>query len=155
MIIENLKIRGDLNITLIDSITGKIKEEKQEKNLVVTAGREWIAKRFKDSGIPTQMTHMEIGQGTTSPVAANTTIETAFIPAARVALGTAGGTVSGNQITYTATFPAGTGTGAVTEAGIFNAGAAGDMLCRTTFGVVTKQPSDVLVIQWVISILAV
>lgn len=148
------QVRGDLQIQVIDSLTGNIKEERNETNLVVTVGRNWIAARFKDTGIPTQMTHMEVGQGTTTPVAGNTGIETAFSPAARVALATAGGSVSGNQVTYSATFPAGTGTGPVTEAAIFNASTAGTMLCRTTFGVLTKTATDIIVIQWVISVLA-
>lgn len=150
---EELKIKGDLTIQVFDG-NGNLKEEKHEKNLVVTVGRNWIAARMKDTGIPTQMTHMEIGQGTTTPVAADNAIQIPFSPPARVALATAGGTVLNNQVTYSATFPAGTGTGPVTEAAIFNASAGGTMLCRTTFGVVTKAASDILVIQWVVSILA-
>lgn len=153
MIIDGLKAKGDLIIQLFDS-QGVLKEEKHETNLVVTLGRNWIASRLKDTGIPGQMTHMEIGQGTTTPVAGNTAIQTPFVPAARVAVATAGGTVSGNQITFTATFPAGTGTGAVSEAAIFNDGTTGTMLCRTTFGVVNKAAGDILAINWQISILA-
>lgn len=153
MILDDLKASGTLTIQVFDS-NGNLKEEKQEKNLVVTVGRNWIASRLKDTGIPTQMTHMEIGQGTTTTLAGDTGIQTPFSPVARVSLATAGGSVLNNQITYSATFPAGTGTGAVTEAAIFNASSLGTMLCRTTFGVVTKAASDVLVIQWVVSILA-
>ena len=68
----------------------------------------------------------------------------------RVAL--SGSVVSTNTITYTATFPAGTGTGAVTEAGIFNASSGGTMLCRTTFPVVTKGSGDTLAITWVVTV---
>lgn len=153
MILEELKAKGTLTIQLFDS-EGNLKEEKQETNLVVTVGRNWIAARLKDTGSPTQMTHMEIGQGTATPLAGDTTVKTPFAPPARVALAPAGGTVSTNQVTYSATFPAGTGTGAVTEAAIFNASTAGTMLCRTTFGVVNKAASDVLAINWQISILA-
>lgn len=150
---EDLKVKGDLHIQLWDS-EGNLKEEKFEKNLVVTVGRNWIASRLRDSGIPAQMTHMEIGQGSATPLASNTGIQTPFSPPARVALAVAGGTVTNNQITYSATFPAGTGTGAATEAAIFNASTAGTMLCRTTFGVITKDVGDVVTILWTISILA-
>ena len=57
-----------------------------------------------------------------------------------------------NTITYVATFPAGTGTGAITEAGILNAGATGNMLCRTVFGVVTKASGDTVVITWNVTV---
>lgn len=153
MILDELKAKGTLTIQIFDS-EGKLKEEKHEENLVVTVGRNWIASRLKDTGIPTQMTHMDIGQGATAPVAGDTTIQTPFSPSARQALSTAGGSVSGAEITYSATFPAGSGTGAVTEAAIFNASSGGTMLCRTTFGVITKGASDVMAISWKLSILA-
>jgi hypothetical protein len=54
--------------------------------------------------------------------------------------------------TYVASFPAGTGTGAVTEAGIFNASSAGTMLCRTVFGVVNKGVDDAMSITWAITV---
>ena len=43
-------------------------------------------------------------------------------------------------------------TGAITEAGIFNALTAGTMLCRTTFPVVNKAAGDSIVITWVVTI---
>jgi hypothetical protein len=63
-----------------------------------------------------------------------------------------GNSVTNNAITYTATFPAGTGTGAITEAGIFNASTAGTMLCRTTFPVVNKQAGDTIAVTWVVTV---
>lgn len=153
MLNDNVSVRGDLTISLISGETGEVYFTKEEKNLVVLVGRAWMASRLKDTDIPAQMTHMELGQGTTSPVAADTGIQTAFTPEARVALSTAGGTVSSNTVTYAATFPAGVGTGNVTEAGIFNAATGGTMLCRTTFGVVTKPAGDQLAINWTLTIL--
>jgi hypothetical protein len=55
-------------------------------------------------------------------------------------------------VTYVATFPAGTGTGAVTEAGIFNASSSGTMLCRTVFPVVNKQSGDSMTITWTVTV---
>jgi len=59
-----------------------------------------------------------------------------------------------NVITYVATYAPGVGTGAITEAGIFNDSAAntGDLLCRTTFLVVNKAIDDSMVITWTITI---
>jgi hypothetical protein len=60
--------------------------------------------------------------------------------------------VSGNAITYTATFGAGTATGAVVEAGIFNASSGGTMLCRTVFPVINKNAGDSLAVTWVVTV---
>jgi hypothetical protein len=61
-------------------------------------------------------------------------------------------TASTNIVTAVASFIAGTGTGAVTEAGIFNAGVAGTMLCHTTFPVVNKEAGDSIAITWAITV---
>ena len=61
-------------------------------------------------------------------------------------------TRAANTITYVATFPAGTGTGALTEAGILNAASTGNMLCRTVFGIVTKTSSDTVIITWNVTV---
>ena len=45
-------------------------------------------------------------------------------------------------------------TGAVTEAGIFNAASGGTMLCRTVFSVVNKGADDSLSVTWTITLTA-
>lgn len=149
---DELKAKGKVTLSLTD-INGNKYYEQTVDNLVVLVGRAWIAARMKDTGIPAQITHMEIGQGTTAPVAANIGIEIPFAPVARVANSVAGGTVSSNTITYTASFPAGTGTGTVTEAALFNASTGGTMLCRTTFPQIGKVSTDTLSISWAVSLL--
>jgi hypothetical protein len=92
---------------------------------------------------------MAIGTGTTAPALTDTQLVT---QTGRVTL--SGSSVTNNTITYTATFPAGTGDGAITEAGIFNGGTSPGavLLCRTTFPVVTKGSGDTIAITWVITI---
>ena len=53
---------------------------------------------------------------------------------------------------YVATFPAGTGTGAITEAGILNASSSGTLLCRTVFSVINKGAADTLGITWTVTV---
>jgi len=149
---EAVKATGCLDIVIRDAL-GNIKEERHIPNLVVTVGKNWIAGRLKDTAgghtTPVQMSHMAIGSGTGNPADADTALGTEL---GRVALTTAGGTVSSATVTYAATFAAGTGTGAVTEAGIFNASSAGTMICRTKFDVVNKAASDSLSINWSVTI---
>jgi hypothetical protein len=143
---DDLQATGQVLIQLLDA-AGNVKEEHKVKNLVVSAGKTYIAARMQGSAIPTVMGYMAIGTGTATPAVGNTTLG---VEAGRVAL--ASFSSSSNQVTATATFPAGTGTGAITEAGIFNANSAGTMLCRTTFPVVNKAAGDSIAITWVVTV---
>ena len=142
---ENLKMKGELTIVQKD-ISGSIKRVITVPNLVVTAGKQYIASRMVGSSTNV-MSHMAIGTGTTTPAVGDTVLGT---EAGRVTL--ASFSASGSTVTATATFPAGTGTGAITEAAILNAVSAGTMLCRTTFPVVNKAAGDSIAITWVITV---
>jgi hypothetical protein len=141
-----LKVQG--NLIIIKTTGDGVEDRIEHKNLVVSVGKTNIAARMAGNTAAV-MSHMAIGTGNTAAVVGDTTLETEL---ARVALTVAGGTPSSNTVTYSASYPAGTGTGALTEAGIFNAVSAGTMLCRTVFPVINKQVADSIVITWVISI---
>lgn len=143
---DTLAMSGDL-IIIKTSEEGK-QEVFERKNLVVAVGKTNIAARMAGNTVAV-MSHMAIGTGNTAATTSDTTLSSEL---ARVALTVAGGTPSSNTVTYSASFPAGTGTGALEEAGIFNAGASGTMLCRTVFPVINKQAADSITITWVISI---
>ena len=138
-------MKGELTIVQKD-ISGSIKRVITVPNLVVTAGKQYIASRMVGSSTNV-MSHMAIGTGTTTPAVGDTVLGT---EAGRVTL--ASFSASGSTVTATATFPAGTGTGAITEAAILNAVSAGTMLCRTTFPVVNKAAGDSIAITWVITV---
>lgn len=144
MIQETVKATGALQIKLYGP-DGKLKQEQNVKNLVVTTGKGYIAGRMV--GTPTAMSHMAIGSGTADPAVGDTTLGTEL---GRVSL--TSGAASGAVVTYVAYFGAGTGTGAVTEAGIFNASSAGTLLCRTEFAVVNKGADDSLSITWIVTV---
>lgn len=144
-LVEDIKATGKLQIRLFDE-NGGLKEELEFNNLVVTVGKDFIASRMVGTASAV-MSHMAIGEGSTSPVVGNTTLGNEL---GRVAL--TSGTASGSVVTYFATFGAGTGTGPITEAGVFNAGVAGTMLCRTTFAVVNKGAADSMAVTWTVTI---
>jgi hypothetical protein len=146
-LIENVKgTKGILNIVLQDE-NGKIKQDVTVPNLVVDTGLAYIASRMKDT-TETAMTHMAVGSGTTDPAAGDTALETQL--GSRVGLTST--TVTANAIEYVATFGAGVGTGAITEAGIFNDSTSGTMLCRTEFDVINKGSADSMTITWTVTI---
>lgn len=140
MISDDLKLTGNLTIAVNDEIV------QETKNLVVTAGKNFVASRMKDTS-KAAMTHMAVGTGTTAAAAANTTLVS---ETDRNALTST--TVTNNEIAYVATWAAGDATAALTEAGIFNASSGGDMLCRTVFSVVNKGASDSMTITWTVTV---
>jgi hypothetical protein len=144
MIRDGLKITGAVEIKLFDK-DGNVKDQRNIKNLVVTVGKEFIAERMV--GTPAVMSHMAIGSDNTAADIADTALGSEL---GRVAL--ASSTSSGAVVTNTATFGAGVGTGAVVEAGTFNAGSAGTMLCRSVFPVVNKGADDGMSISWTITV---
>ena len=145
---ETLKLSGQLAIVLRDK-DGNVKEERTEKNLVVTTGLNYIASRMKDASA-TAMTHMALGSGTTTAAAGQTDLVTLL--GSREALDST--TVTANAVAYVSSFEAGDATGAVTEAGIFNASTSGTMLCRVVFSVVNKAADDTMTVTWTITLAA-
>ena len=148
MLNDKLKLRGDVSIVLKND-DGSVKDSRTIKNLVVNDGLNFIVSRMKDT---TQgaMSHMAVGSSTTAAAAGQTDLVSVL--GSREALDSTA--VSTNTITYVSSFEAGEGTGAVTEAGIFNASSSGDMLCRTVFSVVNKQATDSMTITWTITLTA-
>lgn len=144
---DSIKMKGKLNVVLTGP-DGAVKESREFDNLVVTVGKNFIASRMKDT-TDTAMSHMEVGTGSTAAAVGNTALETP-VASSRVSLNST--TVTTNSVAYVATFPAGTGTGALTEAGIFNASSSGTMLCRTVFSVINKGSADTLGITWTVTV---
>lgn len=148
MLLDKMKAKGKVGIVLKDA-NGNIKETREIDNLVVDAGLDYIASRMGGTSAGV-MSHMALGSGTTAASAAQTDLVS--ILGSREALDST--TVTDNTIQYVASFEAGDATGAVTEAGIFNASTAGTMLCRTVFSVVNKAADDTMSVTWTITISA-
>lgn len=149
MLKDNIKSKGSLQI-LLTKPDGSV-QETNVKNLVVNPGLAFIASRMQGA-TSAVMSHMGIGSGTTAAAAADTALGNQL---GRVALDSTAivtTTATNDSIQYVATFPAGTGTGAVTEAGVFNASSAGSMLCRTVFPVINKGALDTLTITWKVTV---
>jgi hypothetical protein len=147
MIESNIKATGKLNVVLHDA-QGKLKEEREINNLVVSAGLNYICSRMKDA-TDTAMGYMAVGTGSTAASAGDTTLGT---EADRNAVNSI--TVSSNTIEYVASWAAGDATAALTEAGIFNDASAGTMLARVVFDTVNKGANDTLTITWTITLSA-
>ena len=148
---ENLNLSGQLDIVVFDK-NGVVKQSETVKNLVVNVGLAYIISRMVGTA-KSVMSHMAVGSGSAAVAAGDTTLGSQL--GSRVALDST--TISGTnneKVVYVTTFGAGAGTGAITEAGIFNASTSGDMLCRTVFSVVNKAAEDTMVITWTITLAA-
>ena len=140
MLHDDFKLIGGLSIAINGTVVQEI------DNLVVTTGKNFVASRMKDA-TATAMSHLAIGTGSSAAAAGDTALGT---EAARQALTST--TVSTNEVAYVAAFAAGTGTGAITEAGLLNAASGGTLLCRTVFSVVNKGADDSMTITWTITV---
>jgi hypothetical protein len=144
-----VRFRGDVTLTLRGS-DGGIKGKRLVRNLVVDTGLWHIMDNLEDSPDEAEMGWAAIGDNNTAAAAGNTAL---YSELGRVALtskiqGTAG---NANQVTYSATVPAGTGTGTIVEAGIFNANSGGVMLARSIFSPIVKGAGDAIDITWVMT----
>lgn len=148
MITDNLKLKGRVALELRGK-DGQVKETREIDNLVVDAGLDFIASRMAGTSSDV-MSHMALGSGTTAAAAGDTDLGS--ILGSRELLDSV--TVTDNTVVYVSSFEAGDATGAVTEAGIFNAASAGTILCRTVFSVVNKAADDTLSVTWTITISA-
>jgi len=123
---------------------GKLKEKRAGTNVVCTNGKEFLASFLYSAAVAAStftMKYVAIGTDATAEAAANTALGT------EVSRHT--GTVSyvSNQIyKVTATFATGSGTGAITEYGLFSSSTGGTMLNRDTESVINKGANDTLTV---------
>lgn len=141
---SGLNIDANMHLVLRDE-NGNIKDERLVHNTVTTAGKAGIADQILASPTLVKMGWMAIGTG--SPAATLLGAETS-----RVAFTSK--TRSTNVVTVQGDWAAGTGTGAITEAGTFDVVTANtvNMWMSASFSVINKGASDTLSIVWTLTI---
>lgn len=122
---------------------GEIKQEETIHNLIVTTGVNAIVDQLLLAPALNKPTHMGVGTGAGAVAAGNTALTTELD---RNALTTK--TRSGAVLTMVGDWAAGDGTGAITEAGVFDAASTGNLYSRVVFSVVNKAAGDTLQITW-------
>ncbi len=139
MIQESMKLHGAITL-MLKKANGDV-ETVHKDNIIVDVGFDFIADAIgKAASRPGVMGFIALGTGTTAAAAGQTALVTELDRNAATYAHTAGT----KTFTFTAEFAAGDATGAITEAGVFNASSSGIMLDRVVFPVVNKGADDSL-----------
>jgi len=149
---EPLKLVGA--ITILHILDGKIVEERELKNLIVNAGKAEAAGLL--NGVTSgPFTYLAIGIGTTPAAAGDTALQSeittgggarASATCSRVTTAVTNDTAQlVHEWTFSSTF-------AVTEAGILDAAAAGNLLARQVFSAINVVSGSKLEITWKVQV---
>jgi hypothetical protein len=136
---ESMQLHGAMTLILRHA-DGEFEATHQD-NIIVNVGFDFIADAIgKAASRPGVMGYIALGTGTTAAAATQSTLVTELDRNAATYAHTAGT----KTFTFTANFLAGDATGAITEAGVFNAASGGIMFDRVVFPVVNKGSDDSL-----------
>lgn len=143
---DNIKLQANVLVQVFDQ-SGNLKDERDIHNTVTTAGKYCIADQLLASPTLSKPGWAELGTGT-----GGTTLLNAYIVGSRTAFTSK--TRNNNVVTMVTDFPAGTGTGAITEAGLFDVATQNtiNMTNYTSFTAINKTASDSLKLTWTLTI---
>lgn len=144
---QDLEEAEDNVLITVRGPDGEVKHEERCHNLITTVGKNGIADQLIASPTISKPSHMAIGTGATAAAAGDTTLQTELDRNALTSK-----TRSGNVVTMVGDWAAGDGTGAITEAGILDAGSGGNLYVRAVFSVVNKAAGDTLSISWTLTV---
>lgn len=140
---DDLTLTEEIHLTLTGP-DGQVVDERRIANTVTTAGKAGLMDQVLAAPTLSKMGWMAVG--TSTPAATLLGAETA-----RIAFTSKNR--SGAVVTVVGDYPAGTATGALTEAGTFDVGTANtvNMWMSASFAVVNKGALDSLSISWTLT----
>jgi hypothetical protein len=112
-------------------------------NTVTTAGKNAIADQLLASPSLGKPTHIAVGTGTGGTTSLNTELDRNALTSKNR---------SSAVVTMVGDWAPGDATGAITEAGVFDASSSGNMHLYTSFSVINKAAADTLQITWTLTI---
>lgn len=146
---SEVKMKGKYFVYLYGE-NGELKDTRQGENVVTTVGKEFIAS-FLNSACAAAATftgkYLAIGTNAVAESVSDTSLGTEVSRQT----GTASYLV-GQIYQVKATFATGSGTGAITEYGVFSSNAAGTLISRDTENAINKSASDTLTVIWQLTI---
>jgi hypothetical protein len=139
-----MPIRGFMSLRLYDE-EGNVKQAVDKANTVTELMDAHVADQLSDSG-GAAIGYMSIGTGS-GQTSASTGLATSLDQNALDST-TQGTGAADNDVVYVCTWAAADGTGAITEAGVFQANNNTTLMLYDDFDVVNKGAADTLVITW-------
>ena len=144
-------LKGKVKIELFDA-DGNLKDFRLFKNTFMATGDAHVADQLDATPAEAAMGYMAIGTSTATKtvgdIALNSELDRNALSANYPDALTG---AADNDVVYKATWAAADGTGALTEAGIFNSSIGGSMLAGSTFSVINKGAADTLTITWTVT----
>jgi len=145
---DGISIGSNMSLALFGA-DGVLKEKREAHNTVTTLCHALCADIIEGSPSIIKPGWMEVGTGTGQ--GASDSILATYISGSRTALDSSSATAA--VLTMICTMAAGVGTGAITEAGVFNVVTQNttDLLLVASFAAVNKGADDSLVITWTLT----
>lgn len=139
---ETFKLEHNVTFQLFDE-AGNLKDTREIHNTVTNAGLYGLMDQMLASPSLPKAGWMEVGTGS-----GGTTKLATYIASSRTALATK--TRNNAVVTMTCTFAAGVGTGAITEAGVFDVVTEDtvNMWLYSSFAAINKAAGDSLTVTW-------
>lgn len=144
---DSFGIKGKVKLTLKDD-KGNVIKEVEGRNTITNLMDAHVADQLSDSG-GGAIGYMGVGTGSgqgASDTGLDSTLDNVALDST-----TQGAGGDDNDVVYVATFGAGVCTGAITEAGIFQADNNTTLMAYDDFDVINKGASDTLEITWTIT----
>lgn len=130
---------------------GKLREARIIKNLITSAGKAGVASRINGAGSEAAFTYIALGTGTNAAAAGDTALQTELSTSGLSRVNATAARVTTSVTNDTAqlsnTFSV-SGSAAVTEAGVLNAGASGTLLSRLVFSAINVVNGDSLAVTY-------
>lgn len=146
---KKTEVKGHLKLVLTGE-DGKVKDKREFENTITVLHDATIADRMA-GGTDDLVDYTAVGDATGGKSTASTALESQL---ARVQndSNTQGAGADDNDVVHVSTFAAGTGTGALVEAGLFtDAGAGATLHAYQDFSVINKGAGDTLTVTWTIT----
>lgn len=142
---SEIELKGHYYVTLYGP-DGTVKDHRWGENVVTTVGKEFLASFLKSAALAASTftaKYVAIGTNSTTEAAADTALGTEASRHTGTVTYTSGGIYQ-----VTATFAAGSGTGAIVEYGLYSSSSAGTLLSRDTEAAINKGASDTLTVVY-------
>lgn len=143
---SGIRLTGHVRIIVLHC--GRILQEWEQPNTVVTTGKTHIGQALAGAQTAVKLSHFAVGTDNTVPSVGQTAlgVEVARYAVSSFSVGT--GTVTANM--YLSTTRANGNT--LTEVGLFNASSAGTMVARLTHTPIIKTSDVTVLYQWTLTV---